>query len=59
MADTDELESIEDFEAAISKVYAPQLEMYTEAVRQMVSNDSQRKDKPIVTKLYHMYRMKK
>lgn len=57
LADTDELESIEDFEAAISKVYAPQLEMYTEAVRQMVSNDSQRKDKPIVTKLYHMYRM--
>lgn len=59
LPDSDELESIEDFEAAIGKVYAPQLEMYTEAVKQMIINDNLRKDKQIVVKLYHMYRAEK
>lgn len=54
-----ELENIEDFEMALDKVYAPQLELYTKAVEQMIANDDKRKGKRIVTKLYHMYRGQK
>ena len=59
LKDSDELESIEDFEKAIGMVYAPQLEMYTKAVKIMVEHDELRKTKAIETKLYHMYRVKK